>query len=223
MARSADIGDVTVPEFPKALESGATVLLAANTAPSPYALGLRALCHYSKTDDNAVVVTTTESADQTLEAFTRVCPREDRPTIGIVDATSEQQYVSAVYDASPVVFTPSDLERIVMALAEITGNQVPANGTRHLVIRSLTPLLRDSPTDAVCNVMGRISGLRAGSGLGLFGLDYTQHDEATMSKLAERVDYILWVSHGQESGLEFELQTAGTSVRGQAIGSGLGD
>lgn len=226
MVRSSDtpnITDAEVPEFPEAIDAGATVLLAGNVDPSTYALGLRALYQCSQADDTAVVVTTTESAEQTLDTYSSVCPTDDRPRIGIVDTTSEQQYVSAVYDASPVVFTPSDLERIVMALAEITGNQAPTNGTRHLVVRSLTPLLRDSPTNAVCNVMERISGLRAESGLGLFGLDYTQHDEATMSKLAERVEYILWVSHGHESGLEFELQTAGASVRGHATGSRPGD
>ncbi|MDZ7700738.1 MAG: hypothetical protein U5J98_01005 [Halobacteriales archaeon] len=226
MVRSTDIPeppDAEILAFPTTFDAGATVLLAGNVDPTVYALGLRALCQYSVAEDNAVVVTTTEGADETLETFKSVCPTDDRPSIGIVDATSEEQFVSAVYDTSPVVFTPSDLERIVMALAEITGHRVPANGTRHLVVRSLTPLLRDSPTDAICNVMGRISGLRAGTGLGLFGLDYTQHDGATMSKLAERVEYILWVTHGQGSGLEFELQTARASLSGTVTGSRPGD
>lgn len=195
-----------IPVLPEILGSGTTVLIAGTLDPSSYAVGLRALCQFSRQDDTGVIVTTIESAERTIEVFQSICPTETRPSIGVVDATSEQQFVTAVYGETPVVFTPSDLERIVMGLSELTGERIGTGETRHLIVRSLTPILADTEIDAVCNVIDRIGGLRSKRGLGLFGLDYTRHDESTLKRLASHVEHILWISE-EEGGLDFELQS----------------
>lgn len=195
-----------IPVLPEILGSGTTVLIASTLDPSSYAVGLRALCQFSQQDDTGVIVTTIESAERTLDVFQSICPPESRPSIGVVDATSEQQFVTAVYGETPVVFTPSDLERMVMGLSELTAERLEPGETRHLIVRSLTPILADTEIDAVCNVIDRIGGLRSERGLSLFGLDYTRHDETTLKQLATHVEHILWVSE-VESGLAFELQS----------------
>ena len=43
-------------------------------------------------------------------------------------------------------------------------------------------------------------------GLCLVGLDYTTHDEETMTALADHVDGVLWVTHPSPDRLEFEYQ-----------------
>jgi len=105
---------------PDAFTTGSTVLVASAGEPSRSALGLRLLARVGTRDDAAVVVTTTESAERTVETFEGLSSAANRPSIGLVDTISEQQSVSARYDAIPVVYTPSasDLERLVMALPE---------------------------------------------------------------------------------------------------------
>lgn len=197
------------PSFPDAIGTGSTVLVAGSVDPSKYALGLRALCQYGRDDESALVVTTTESADQTCAVYEEMCPQTG-PSLGLVDTTSEKQSVSALYGRSPTVFTPSsaDLERIVIALSELTEGKVPPTTSRHLVIRSLTPLLNCSSAKRVCNVLQRVTGLRTGTGMGFFGLKYTEHDEETITTLARHVDGILWVTQGADADLDFEYQSA---------------
>lgn len=181
-----------------------TILVAGTVEPSRHDLGLRLLCQYGHADDAALVVTTAESADETLDRYREVCPGPDRPSLRLVDTASEEQSVTDRYGDTPVVFTPSagDLERLVIALSDLTG---PANGTRHLLVRSLTPLLREAPTARVCRVLERVTGLRTGTGRCLLGLDYTAHDRETMAALSASVDGVLWVMRSSSRDLAFEF------------------
>lgn len=121
---------------------------------------------------------------------------------------SKQQYVPALYTETPIVFTPSlgDLERLLLAVSELTNNQPSSNGNRHLIIRSLTPLLENASTTGVCTVLERISEFRAGTGLCFLGLNYTAHSEETMSALTKRVDGVLWVTNAADNHLQFEYR-----------------
>jgi KaiC/GvpD/RAD55 family RecA-like ATPase len=203
---SLDQEALQIDAFPDGLTLGSTILIAGADDPSRYAVGLRALCQYGHVDDAAIVVTTTESADQTIETYEMIGPDSDQPSLSLVDTTSEQPSVAALYQEPPVVFIPSpdDLERLVLSLSDLTGSRSPSNGTRHLVIRSFTPVLKNASTARVCTVLERISGLRAGTDLCLLGLEYTAHDEETMAALAEQVDSVLWVTQASENHLEFE-------------------
>lgn len=198
----------TAVSFPDAIGDGATVLVVVDTNPTAYALGLRALCQYGGADDSALVVTTTESADRTAAVYDDI-RSNDCPSICLVDTVSEQQNVTALYDDPPTVFTPSaaDIERIVIALSELTEEKTPAT-SRHLVLRSLTPLLEHSSTNRVCNLLQRISGLRTGTGIGYIGLEYSEHDEGTIAAVAQHVNGILWVTEDSNCTLDFEFQLA---------------
>lgn len=199
--------DMEIDAFPDGLTAGSTVLVASAADPTGYAVGLRALCHYGTVDDAAVVVTTTESADRTAETYDRLCSATERPSLGIVDTVSKQLSMSTLYCDPPVVYTPSpgDLERLVMALSEISGNSPPTSGNRHLVVRSLTPMVESTSVSRVCTVLDRITGLRSGAGLALLGLEYTAHDEETMAAVTRRVDGVLWVTRSADH-LEFEYR-----------------
>lgn len=206
---SIDDSTPALPDFPDAMGNGATVLVAGTIDPSTVALGLRALCQYGSSDDSAHVVTTTESAEETGAVYEDLSS-SDCPSIGLVDTTSESQYVASLYGGTPTVFTPSsaDLERIVIGLSELSETMTPTAESRHLIIRSLSPLLEYSSSERVCNILQRISGLRIGSGIAVYGLNYTEHDEETIADLAQHVDGILWVTDGSDSALDFEYQLA---------------
>lgn len=193
--------------LPTTLAEGATILLVGPFDPSEHALGLGLLAQYGTSNDSALVVTTRESAEATVEAWEQVSTRGVRPSIGVVDTTSEKQSIAATYEEVPTFFTPSsgDLERIVMALSELTEAMPRTRGSRHLVFRSLTPILQEAPTDRVCRVLERVGGLRTSSGLGLFGIDISAHDRATLGAIADTVDGVVWVDRTEDGRFETEF------------------
>ena len=193
--------------LPGALADGATILVVGAFDPSAHAVPLRLLSQYGTSGDSAPVVTTLASADETVETWKRVSEEGMRPSIGVIDTTSEQQSIAAPYGDVPTYFTPSsgDLERIVMALSELSGETRPFGGSRHLVFRSLTPILQEASTERVCRVLERIGGLRTGSGLGLFGVDITAHDHETLASIADTVDGVVWIDRTKGGGFESEF------------------
>lgn len=206
---SQDADAIQVGPFPKGLSAGSTVLVAGAVEPAKYAVTLRALAHFGGADDTGLVVTTTENAEQTGQRYDIICQDAAGPALAFVDTTADRPSAASLYGDQPVVVIPApgDLERLVIGLSDLTGNQPPASGTRHLAVRSLTPLLENASTADVCTILERVQGLRTGSGLTLFGLDYTAHDEATMSALIEHVDGILWVTE-KAGEVEFEYNPA---------------
>jgi len=214
-----------VDPLPENLSGGSTVLVASAGDPSQYAVGLRILCAQGTAEDTAFVITTTESADRTIEVYDTLGVDSERPSLGIVDTVSVQQSVSALYDEIPVVFTPSagDLERLVMALSNLVDTSPPTKGARHLVVRSLTPILAASSVDQLSTVLDRITGLRSETGLALLGIDYTAHDEETMTAMAELVDGVLWVTQPDPDRLAFDYQPTRTRQGEFALGGDAGD
>lgn len=203
--------------FPDDLSRGGSVLIASAGDPTRYAIGLNALCEYGDGDDTAFIVTTTRSADTTLETYEQVCPEKERPRLRLVDTTDRQPSVPSIYGEAATIFIPSpgDLERLVIALSDLSEATPPSDGARHLLIRSLTPILKETPVERVQTVLDRVTGLRANNGLCLLGIDYTAHDEPTIRSLAEQVDGILWVTESGDGTLEFDyLQTKGRRHRG---------
>lgn len=208
-------GPVRFSGVPNSLTTGATVLVASAGDPTDQAICLRLLETHARGDDTAFVVTTTESADRTLDANRELGDREARPSLRVVDTESQQQFVSSLYGETPVVFTPSpgDLERLVLALSELAENPTPGS-TQHLLVRSLTPVLEETTTASVCSVLERVTGLRSKTGLCLLGIDYTAHGEETMSAVAEHVDGVLWVTEDAEGRVEFDYSpTRGVYTR----------
>lgn len=194
--------------IPESLDESATVLVAASANPTRAQICLRLLTLGRNADHTALTVTTTESSEQTIETYNQLGDTADLPSLRLVDSASEEQSISALYDETPVVFTPAhqDVERLVMALSDLTRKTASTNHPRHLVVRSLTPILEATSTSQVCRVLERITGLPSDRGCCLLGLDYTAHDEATMTELADHVDGILWVTGSPSAGIEFEYQ-----------------
>lgn len=192
--------------FPDDLARGGSVLVASAGDPTRYAIGLHALCEYGDGADTAFVVTTTRSADTTLETYDRLCPEDGRPGLRVVDTTARQPSVPSVYGEAATIFIPSpgDLERLVIALSDLSAATPPSDGARHLLIRSLSPILEETPVERVQTVLDRVTGLRANDGLCLLGIDYTAHDESTIRSLAEHVDGILWITEADEDTLQFD-------------------
>ncbi len=208
----ADEEDEPAVSLPGSLAAGA-VLVAGPTDPAEDGLCLRALCAYRSPDDEALVVTTTEGADETRSRFEAVCPNVGGRPLAVVDTVSRREYLPSLYTEEPTVFTssPGDLERIVLALSDLTRGGHPSSGGRHFVVRSLTPMLAAAPVERVPPVVERIAGLRTDDGYGFLGLDFTAHDEETVAELVACVDGVLWFSTADDGTVEFELRSTRAS------------
>lgn len=192
---------------PETLTGGRALLVACPGPPRQYALGLQALATNAASGDTAIVVTTTQTASRTIETFDALAGDAPHPTFKFVDTSSPAQSLSAIYDETPVIFTPSpaDLERLTIALSDLTDNQ-SEHGDRHLVVRSLTPIVETTPIERVETVLDCITGLRTSNGLCLLGIDYTAHDEGTLQTLAGHTDGVLWLSHSADGDLEIDYE-----------------
>lgn len=62
-----------------------------------------------------------------------------------------------------------------------------------------------------------VPGLRTEGGLGVLGLDYTAHAEATMERLGELADGVLWVRESPSGDIELEYDPSGERYRGRSI------
>lgn len=194
--------------LPATLSTGATVLVANAGDPTEEALGLQLLSCFGGSDDTALVVTTDQGADRTLTQFEQVSEDEDGPSLGLVDTVSKEQSLSSLYGDPRVVFTPSngDLTRLVVGLAQLSGEHPPSTGERHLLVRSLTPILETIDTDRVCSVLQQITGVRTEAGISVLGIDCTAHDHSTIAALGEQVEGILWVTSDSDEGFDVEYQ-----------------
>ncbi|WP_435175067.1 DUF7504 family protein [Halorussus sp. AFM4] len=208
--RTADHED-RLGEVADAISAPTTVLIAGTVDPTEYALGLRLLSHARSPDDTAIVVTTTESRDAVVAGATDTRTASGEPSLAVVDTSSKEQYLTAPYEDVPTVYMPTadDLERVAIGLSDLSGTVVPSTGTRHFVVRSLTPMIDGATTERVCRLLERTTGVRVGDGLGIFGVDFTAHDDRTLAELTAVVDRLLWVSADTDGQLQFELRNAG--------------
>lgn len=212
---SSDHEQVRIDDFPDRLEPGSTVLVATAGPVTRHAVPLRILARLARSADSALVVSTTESASRAAGRFGRHWSDESRPTLGFVDTTSRSQYVSAIYEEQPVVYTPApgDLERLVLALSDLSAIQVPADSTRHLVVRSVTPLIQATSPAKVATILDRIVGLRSADGCTVLGIDYTAHDRESTSTLADCVEGVLWVTRPAPDRIDLEFRSTRPGTR----------
>lgn len=194
--------------IPNTLGDGCTLLVACPGNPARFAFGLQTLADVVQAGDTAVLVTTTESASRTVETYERFATGAASANLGVVDTASEGQSLDAVYDEIPTIFTPSpgDLERLTIALTDLTQHALDADTERHLLVRSLTPILESTPIDRVQAVLERITGLRTDGGLCLLGIDYTAHDRATVDELAASTHGVLWLSEPTSDRIDVDFE-----------------
>jgi hypothetical protein len=210
---SDERGEIDLETVARGLQDGGSVLVACPGSPPQDAIALRLLARYATGDDEVLVVTTTEGVDATVEILERVSRPDSRPAPGVVDTVSEGQSVSATHRTVPVVFTPApgDLERLVVALADLAGTDPPSSGERHFVVRSLTPILEGSTPTQVGDALDRLTGLRSDGGLSIVGIDYTAHDTETVQQLRTGFDGVVWVTTQEGDGIDLEYE----AVRGR--------
>jgi hypothetical protein len=135
------------------------------------------------------------------------------PSVGspdVVDALSSDLSVAALCTDAPTVYVPSptDIERLAVVIDELTADSPPAGGRRHLVVRSLTPILETVAPETVARSIDCSTDACPPTGLCL-GYRYTAHGDAALDSLVPHVDGILWVERSTSGEITFEFDHRG--------------
>lgn len=200
--------------LPEQLRDGSRLLIAGSTDPVANGVALQLLAQFGTGEDEAIVITTTRSAATTRKSYTAIADRGQCPALRIVDTLSTDQSVAALYTDSPTVYVPSavDIERLIVAVDDLTDEKPPVRGERHFVARSLTPILESIPVETVSRMVDRLAGVRSAGGLSVFACQYTALSRSTLNRLATRMDGILWVEHSDTDGLTAEFERCRSST-----------
>ncbi|WP_425499142.1 DUF7504 family protein [Natronosalvus rutilus] len=192
-----------------------SVILVAKPAPlEEHAVSLRILDRYTSPEERRIVVTTAISAERTIRQQTAL-ESPDSGRFGVVDATP-QNHPSSPFQKYPVVSLPHSVEltRLVLALWELEASMASDSRTTHFGIRSLTPLLADEGLERTISVLEHLIEGRTDSGLVVLGLEYTRHNEATLSALREIVDGIVWIEERTDGSISAEYRRVHEQLSG---------
>lgn len=209
--RTDDPPEIDFEDVPGTVPDGSTLLVAKPAPLEEYALTPRLVDRYANPDEGRLVVTTTVDADRTIRNH-RAISAEASDRLGIVDASDRRQ-PSSPFQQYPTVSLPhpGELTRIVLALWELNATMSSTCNRTHVVVRSLTPILEEEPIERVARVIDQLADRkREDDGLLVVSVEYTAHDEATMSYLRELVDAVVWAEVAADGPLELEYRRART-------------
>lgn len=196
-----------------ALGPGQTVLVAESGDLRRHAVDLRLLAARSDPAEGAAFVSTQTGSKAMLEAYESLDAEAASDVLGVVDAVSHDQNIPASYRETPVshVAGPHDLARLSVAVGDLMGAAEREDRRRHLVVQSLTPLLERSESDVVERfVRGTTSDSTVADGFSILRVDFTAHDEATLKRVRNAADLVLWVEESPDGTLDFEFEQVGS-------------
>lgn len=195
-----------LPDLP-ALPAGRTLLIAESGNLEPHNLDLRLAAARSDPSESAVFVTTETDAERMVRRY-RSADDDVSETLGVVDTVSEGQSLPATYRETPTVYVPGphEVARVAVALADVTRPFSHRVRRRHLVFQSLTPLLDEVDPEVVARFVRRATRAPTIDGFSIFRVDFTAHDEATMERLRDLADLVLWVEESPDGALDCELE-----------------
>ncbi len=197
-----------MPEVP-ALVAGRTLVIAESGDLERYNLDLRLARRRSTPGESAVLVTTETDAEWMVRRYRSVTDGEPADSLGVVDTVSGDQNLPATYAETPTAYVPGphEIERLSMALGDVTLPRSREVRRRHLVFQSLTPLLESVDSGVVTRFVRRTTEeSRTIDGFSIFRIDFTAHDDATMARVRELADLLLWVEESASGRLDFELE-----------------
>lgn len=197
--------------LPDTVSNGSAICIAKPAPLTDYALPLRVVDRYADSSACRIIVTPAVEADETIRQHDAMSSSADS-RLGIIDLTGDE-HLDVLYQSNPVIYRPhpGELAQITIALWEVENTLSSSCSKTHLIFRSLTPILLEDDLERVTNVLERvIDQQRSDSSLTVFSVDYTEHDERTMTALKDLVDGVVWVEQGGNRELQLEYRRTRT-------------
>ena len=187
-------------DLPTDVPDGSSILVAKPAALTDRAVELQIAEHYAAPGSCHLVLSTDVDGAQTVEQYRSIGDEGTGGRCGVVDA-SDSDHPSAPFQTHPIVSlpNPADLSRIVLALQQLESTLAGSSPTINVVARSLTPVVERARHDQVMRVVEQlVERQRSAGGVAVFGLEYTRHDDRTMTALRRLVDAVVWVETSAE-------------------------
>ncbi|WP_049923956.1 RAD55 family ATPase [Halopiger djelfimassiliensis] len=195
------------------LDPGTNVLIAGPPLTGKRQIALDILASGADRGDGSIVVTTKDSAEKILSAFTeRVGGDVD---VGIVDCVTKQRGIGTI-EADPRVkyaSSPVDMTGIGIKLSEFLQEFYEERGVteNRVLLYSISTLLMYSDLQTVFRFLHVFTGrIQSANALGVYVVDSTAHDDQTMNTLKQLFDGVIEVDQGDENGPE--INTVGLAT-----------
>lgn len=161
-------------------------------------------------DEGAIVVSTSENAAKLFDQLADAAGSLDEQQVGIVDAVSQQQGVSAEGANVRTVSSPRDLTGIGMELTDLYEEFYNRGVTDvRTGLDSVSTLLMYADLQTVFRFLHVFTGrVSTADGLGVFVVDPSSHDDQTTQTLNQLFDGRIDVREG-EDGPELKVQGLG--------------
>ena len=186
------------------VDPGTNVLISGPPMAGKEAIAYRILAHGLENGEGVVIVSTTDSADKTVESLADIVGDIDDLPVGVVDCVTQQQGAdtqntrTVKYASSPV-----DMTGIGIQLSELLEDFYERRGlqSNRVLLQSISTLLMYSDLQTVFRFLhvftGRIASV---GGLGLYTIDPTTHDDQEMNTLKQLFDGVIAVegAHGDQ-------------------------
>lgn len=201
-------------EIPETLPDGSAICIAKPAPLVDYAIPLRVVNRYADRTECRIIVTSSVSADETIQQQQATDPSTDA-RLGIVNTTADE-HLASLYQENPTISLPcpGELSQLALAVWDLHEALSSSCPKTHVIFRSLSPMLNEEPLERVTSVVEQvIDRQRADSSLTVCSIEYTKHDEATMAALKELVDGIIWVEQTEKRDLRFDYQRTRTRTR----------
>jgi KaiC/GvpD/RAD55 family RecA-like ATPase len=186
------------------VDPGTSLLIAGPPMSGKRQIGLDVLAAGSAVGDGTIVVTTKDDAERILEDFRSSAGDVDADAAdpGIVDCVSRQQGVEELTDARvSYVSSPEDMTGIGIEFSELLEEFHANRGLERnrVLFHSITALLLYSNPETVFRFLHVFTGrIRSVSGLGVFVIESTVHDDRTMGTIQQLFDGVIEVAEGAE-------------------------
>ncbi len=197
-----DLGDV-LPDTD--IEPGSNLLISGPPMAGKQDVAFEILAHGTQAGEGAIIVTTTDSARETLREYSALANTGDDAPIGVVDCVSQQQGAETE-DTDRIRFasSPVDMTGIGIQLSELLEEFYQHRGIQQnrVLLHSISTLLMYSDLQTVFRFLHVFTGrITSADALGVYVIDPTTHDEQEMNTLKQLFDGVLTVTedNGQRS------------------------
>ncbi len=151
----------------------------------------------SRADEGVIIVSTKDSARETLSQYEQIVGDTDDLPIGIVDCVTQQQGADTE-ETTRVKFasSPVDMTGIGIRLSELLEEFYTQRGIQNnrVLLHSISTLLMYSDLKTVFRFLHVFTGrVTSADALGLYTIDPTTHDEQAMNTLKQLFDGVLRV------------------------------
>jgi len=201
-----DLSSVLEFEALEEVRPGSSILLSGPAMTGKEQLAYDILADGARDGDGAVVVTTSDKAENVAEEFRDRVPSLEGSQLGVVDCRGEGGSESGVVDGISVhqVSSPGDLTGIGIGITKALEGLHNAGRTRgRLALISLSTMLTYTDKKTVfkfCHVLS--SRLDAAGYIGVFTIDSGAHDQQTIQVIKQAFDGLIDIRDAEGGGRE---------------------